>query len=603
MKKLRLIILLLIVSVAVFGQSEDALPMKSTSLITDTVRVVKDGESALMQKSTFLGDYTSFFGLDDTPNDYISQAGRFPLVNVAESSLEFPTGLKWFESEGALRIGNDFTDSSASPLMVLNKNHTISGGNGHGFVDINNITLDAGYAYAAFDARSTVLGTADVDHVNGFQSAVTYSNTATIDRASGMSTIHVMTSGTITNAIGYKLNNPSLTGGSITNYYGLYMDGNITAAENNWFLYNGGTTESYLGGDLGIKNSSPAYELDVTGDVNVTGSFRVNGTPISTGTGYWVQNASDIYYNSGNVGIGTSAPDIDFHVRRNITSAIGGQYYSMFLEAASTTDMVDQFGPTLDFGIRDDAAASNRIVRVGGYRDGNDISGKFFVGTSNVDDGGVGVPKFTIDRAGWAGLGIGYSQATGALDVESTTGAFIPPRMTTLQREALAAVEGSFVYDTDVDAHFSYRNGAWGQLASGTPVAGGDILIQKSDWHNYTFGLGNGNTGDDALFVAGQECGIWQESRGVLVPEELEAFVEGASGDATIQLYHAADPTGVGTAVLTTALNVTTAGGLVSTTLFDVATIPSGNYIWAEITATGATEPTKIRASFNFSFQ
>jgi microcystin-dependent protein len=37
-------------------------------------------------------------------------------------------------------------------------------------------------------------------------------------------------------------------------------------------------------GKVGIANLSPAYPLDVTGDVNITGAFRVNGTPLS-GTG------------------------------------------------------------------------------------------------------------------------------------------------------------------------------------------------------------------------------------------------------------------------------------------------------------------------------
>jgi hypothetical protein len=43
------------------------------------------------------------------------------------------------------------------------------------------------------------------------------------------------------------------------------------------------------GGNVGINQINPAYALDVTGDVNVTGAFRVNGTAISSGGGVTTQ--------------------------------------------------------------------------------------------------------------------------------------------------------------------------------------------------------------------------------------------------------------------------------------------------------------------------
>lgn len=60
-------------------------------------------------------------------------------------------------------------------------------------------------------------------------------------------------------------------------------------------------------GKVGIGTSSPGYKLDVAGDANITGTYRINGVPISA-TSNWTQSGDDIYYSTGNVGIGTSTP-------------------------------------------------------------------------------------------------------------------------------------------------------------------------------------------------------------------------------------------------------------------------------------------------------
>ena len=44
------------------------------------------------------------------------------------------------------------------------------------------------------------------------------------------------------------------------------------------------------GGKVGVGNSAPGWALDVTGDINCSGAFRVNGTPIATGGGLTVMS-------------------------------------------------------------------------------------------------------------------------------------------------------------------------------------------------------------------------------------------------------------------------------------------------------------------------
>jgi len=71
--------------------------------------------------------------------------------------------------------------------------------------------------------------------------------------------------------------------------------------------------DTVTGGKIGIGTTLPAYELDVVGDINFTGNIYQN----SNLYGIWTQSGSDIYYNSGNVGIGISDPVEKLHVYRN----------------------------------------------------------------------------------------------------------------------------------------------------------------------------------------------------------------------------------------------------------------------------------------------
>jgi len=66
------------------------------------------------------------------------------------------------------------------------------------------------------------------------------------------------------------------------------------------------------------------------------------------------------------------------------------------------------------------------------------------------------------------GINTSTPNANAVLDIESTSGGILIPRMDTTQRNAIADVQGMLVYDTDVDS-FYYNNGTnWVAIVGAT---------------------------------------------------------------------------------------------------------------------------------------
>lgn len=85
--------------------------------------------------------------------------------------------------------------------------------------------------------------------------------------------------------------------GTVAGYLAFDSSGNIlttTSPATQWTT--SGSNIYFNTGNVGINNSSPAYRLDVVGDINITGAFRINGTSIGTGGGGGVSGSGTTNY-------------------------------------------------------------------------------------------------------------------------------------------------------------------------------------------------------------------------------------------------------------------------------------------------------------------
>lgn len=102
------------------------------------------------------------------------------------------------------------------------------------------------------------------------------------------------TSGTATSSAITLSSTVNQTGGASGISRGLFVNPTLTAAadyraieignNSQWGVYqSGASAKNYFNGTIGAKNSSPntSYAIDATGDINVSGNFRIAGVAIS----------------------------------------------------------------------------------------------------------------------------------------------------------------------------------------------------------------------------------------------------------------------------------------------------------------------------------
>ncbi len=188
----------------------------------------------------------------------------------------------------------------------------------------------------------------------------------------------------------------------------------------------------------------------------------------------WTPNGSNISYTAGNVGIGDESPAATLTVgngdKFQVSGARGDVIFTddeASIQFPATTypnsPMIYMFGSGTMNADRMVIGHSPSFPTWGiEYHDASDVV-YFRNSTSRVAgfklNGGVGL-----------GLSAENPNNSAILDVSSSTQGFLPPRMTTAQRDAIVAPsEGLVVYNTELKALDVYNGTAWTSMV---PVAG-----------------------------------------------------------------------------------------------------------------------------------
>jgi hypothetical protein len=229
--------------------------------------------------------------------------------------------------------------------------------------------------------------------------------------------------------------------------------------------------QAYFGGEVGIGVTDPVEMLQIGEGRLLMGNPNYQRNALQSG---------DIIFDNGE----TDLPGLKFYygdyknfgIDLNDDGGGGLRFTEDLDESSDQTRMIIKEGGNVGIGTLNPAAklevAGVVHSTTGGFRFPD---GTIQTSASTADalhgSGGTGfIPRFSgpstvssseIFEDDDGHVGIGTTAPQGALDVQSSTGAFIVPRMTSSQRDALPAVNGMIIYNISTNKFNFFENGTW----------------------------------------------------------------------------------------------------------------------------------------------
>jgi hypothetical protein len=230
---------------------------------------------------------------------------------------------------------------------------------------------------------------------------------------------------------------PSLTSGSV-----LFSNGTTIAQDNSNLFWDDTNNRLNIGG---ISSNTARLGIKAGGALSTDIAFKVRNS---------VDTADLVTINGlGNVGIGVN-PTIGLDTRNGFNLYTTGGVHYLTTVSTSSTDATLLFTRTAQNGIY--------RFKLGGTASGGlELSTDFGSGECkfNAQSGGFfstffsnGVERMRIPTTGNVLIGTTTDVASSKLTVDSTTQGFLPPRMTTTQKNAIASpATGLVIFDTTLN--------------------------------------------------------------------------------------------------------------------------------------------------------
>jgi predicted heme/steroid binding protein len=458
-------------------------------------------------------DWSTFNGKQDAIT--LTTTGTSGAATLVGATLNIP------QYSGGTSIGGTVTGGTTGSVLFINPTNTLAEDNANFFWDDTNNRLGIG----------TATPTADIDITRGINGAVVHQIKNTTTGTSAQAVMNFIADSNKTAQM-QKLSTsfatpvaPLIAGDfAITNYSSGHMvfvnnfstgrikfaAGGSTTAQMSLTaagrLLLGTTTEGtdlldvngtakFLNG-ITINRSGTAYIiLQNAGSayLQMRGNSTYTGLDITNGAGsvrYWSfssdSNTSG-WTNARTIGrfnlLGSTSPSVVpalFAENSNLSVQNAVNEIIRLQSNITSAQMIDGFGGDIKMYIRDTDAVDNHIASISFRRIGGaDNTGALYFSTANA---GTVADKMLLTNNGVLSINTTSPNASAQLQVDSTTTGFLPPRMTTAQRDAISLpASGLVVYDSTLNGLCFYDGARW--------RADSDTIITNRQTASYTLAL------------------------------------------------------------------------------------------------------------------